>query len=1131
MRENIHTSTNSAAENYKRFRFFNWKKLLQFLLILLLMMALFGVAISGAIQNLASAIEDYFSTSSLVAPSATSESIAPTGTTGNSLQAPYLNFGGSRISTNFDACHILIIDEQGTLWALGENVDGRLGIGNTISQPFPVKVPTPDSVDFWIDAIPGRYHTTALASDGSIWAWGSNVHGQLGLDNDLSHSTPQKMPFPQGVTSWTEISVSWTSAYAKDQNGDLWSWGSNHWGHLGQGTVGATTTQAFPPDRVITPSGVTEWFDIVTRGHKNYAYDQVGNLWTWGENAAGILGIGPPILESQHTPVQVTYPTGIAEWANTVHAVRSAYATDHNGDPWVWGLNNQGQLGLGNTVNQLAPMKTTYPAGVTSWKAMTATHNSFIGIDQKGQLWSWGAGSVGELGLGATGPLPSSNPIHQFIPQEIPNPEGITGWTEIMAGLGFVLAVDNRGELWSWGQNNHGALSKGVLAATPNLQGVNTDNWIPQKLAPSLIPSTINDWASPDDATIPSNGAIDVLGDMVTIRFDREMNTNAPGTIAVIAAGGTRIEAQVAAGTWSSGSHPGQPDMTIPNSVFTAPIAILDSNTIHTAEVSGFRDALFNMEMYPHGFGSSHATPLYPYSDWSFTTGALPQLVEYIMPQGSNIRIEDTTQIQIQFRHPVNIFAGGTVTLVNTTPNSLLPEPPVTLNPASFQWANNNTTLVIAIPTIPQAFDLESATRYDIAVSNFQTMEGGLIDTDDPRNSGWFITEPGEGDLVIRKTLQMPEGTNTPDTTFVFDVIPFGVITARDDEADTRSIDTSRVGELPTLNAAEIPFSAVQAGTTSSGIKTVLGTTTNLLARVDWKASGQFVWRLKERSDTYNGDPASDTMYFDGKEFELTVIVQALPQPATGYHVASIELRELDGSGEPLSEKLDLSNLAFANTLIRKHSPANPLLNNGLTVSKTVMGDFADSNLYFDFDVIVSAPQLAIDFESAPIVYKAYIVDKDTGTVVTATENSALATGTDTYGAYIEFEPDNMQQVRLKTGEVLVFVDTHVGSKFTVMEYGVRTYTHRATLTLAGQRLPGELSAAEGANLNIAGPHLLGEQTNAADFTAYHRFVLPTRLAVATPKMMSMFIGVAVAMVLVILSLRHRRKIERLPLV
>jgi len=1118
MRENIHTSANSAAKNYKLFRFFSWKKIFQLFMIIVLMMALFGVAISGAIQNLASAIEDYFSPSSLVAPSATSESIAPME---GFFQDHSVTLNGAKIISAPDALQVLALDDSGELWTWGEGLHGYLGLGTEVSQAFPTKVPMPNDVSYWKIAACSRYHTMALDQDDTLWVWGLNSSGELGLGDFTSRNTPQKVSFPTGVSAWTEIYAGFSHSLAKDQSGQLWAWGNNTSGQLGLGSAGNKNS----PERIQMPTGVTQWTAINPVAQRNFAFDQAGRLWAWGAGAHGQLGNG--VTTDQNLPQQISLPVGVTAWTTLVHSRYSTFAFDQSGNPWVWGLNNQGQLGLGNTVTQTIPLKISYPSEVVSWKAMTTSRESFYAIDQSGQLWAWGQGTSGQLGLGATGG-PGNNPISQLTPQQVPNPAGVSAWSDIIGGVHFLYAIDVSGQLWACGYNDHGQLAKGIRSPASGSQGVNTDNWVLQRVAPSLIPSTINDWASPDDATIPSNGAIDVLDDMITIRFDREMNTKAPGTITVIDPGGTRIEAQVGAGTWSSSSHPGQPDMTIPNSVFTAPIAILDSNTLHKAEVSGFRDVLFNMEMYPHGFDSNHPAPQYPYSEWSFTTGVLPQLVEYIMPQGSNVIIEDTTQIQIQFRHPVNIFAGGTVTLVNTTPNSLLPEPPVTLNPASFEWANGNTTLVIAIP---QVFDLENATRYDIAVSNFQTMEGGLIDTDDPRNSGWFITEPGEGDLVIRKTLQMPEGTNTPDTTFIFDVVPFGVITARDDEAGTRNIDTSRVGELPVLNAAEIPFSEVQAGTTSSGVKTVLGTTTNLLARVDWKASGQFVWRLKERSDTYNGDPASDTMYFDGKEFELTVIVQALPQPAVGYHVASIELRELDGSGEPLSEKLDLSNLAFTNTLIRKHNPTDPLLNNGLTVSKTVMGDFADSNLYFDFDVIVSAPQLAVDFESAPIVYKAYIVDKDTGTVVTDTENSALVTGTDSYGAYIEFEPDSMQQVRLKTGEVLVFVDTHVGSKFTVMEYGVRTYTHRATLTLAGQLLPGELSAAEGANLNIAGPHLLGEQSNAADFTTYHRFVLPTRLAVEAPRMMGMLTAVIVVMILAILSLRHRRKIERLPLV
>jgi len=1124
MRRNIHASAASARPKYKRWHFFNWKKLLQFLMIIFLMMALFGVAISGAIQNLASALEEFLSAEPTVAASGFQ---TPATTSGLLQTSRILEYNGVRLRTDSGTYTHYAIDGEGEMWVWGYNNFGQTGLGYTGNILFPTKVTRPAGVNYWLDAVGSAHHALALAHDGSLWVCGSSQYGQLGLGSDTSHSTFQKMPFPSGVTSWREIYATYHTSFARDQAGNLWMWGRNLEGQVGDGTY----VNKFSPVRLAMPSGVTQWVDFSPVYLSCFAVDQLGRLWSWGNGANGAHGSGS--VANRPTPQLIPFPAGVTRWDTLRHTGLSTYGIDQNGNPWVWGRNAYGELGIGSTADQLVPIRTNYPSGVTHWKALDTGVWHFAGIDQNNQLWVWGNGLDGALGLGSNGAPPGQRPEMALSAIKHSNPPGTTGWQGLFVGAGNTYVVDSNGALWVWGYNPYGQLGKGVMTPVTT-SGENTDNWVPWRWAASLVPTTANNWASPNDAVTPENTAIDVTEDFVTIRFDREMSTITLGTIAITCEAGIRIEADVVSGTWSSGSHPGQPLVVIPNSVFTAPIPMLKSNSLHVGEVFGFRDALFGIEMHPHGFDQNHEIPQYPYSSWYFTTGVLPQVVDSITPRGSSVPIQTTTQLQIQFREPVDLEAGGTVTIVNTTPNTLIPNPPYALNPASYQWSDGNRTLVIVIPTY---FDLNPATRYDIAVSGFKNLDGGVIDTNDPRNSGWFITEPGEGDVVISKVLQMPEGTATPNTTFIFDVIPYGVITARDSESgDILTINTSRAGELPALNAAEIEFMESLQGTTLHGVKTVFGTTTNLISNINWTASGQFVWRLKERRDTYEGDSASDTMHFDPKEFELVVIVQSLPAPSTDYHIAAIELRAIDLNTGKVEDatKLGLDELNYTNTFIRQHIPANPKNNVGFKVTQAVLGDFADSELGFKLEVTVDAPKLITDNPSEPygddnILYRAYVLNSS-GTNVTTDENSALVTGTDSHGAYIDFEPGVMQLLTLKPGEELVFTNMHVGSTFNVVAQRVPAYTHRATLTLANVA-QSELTTAENSSLNIGGPHLVGEVANAADFVAYNRFILPTRLAVATPKMLSALIALAVAAILVVLSLRHRRKIERLPLI
>ena len=150
-----------------------------------------------------------------------------------------------------------------------------------------VKVVFPQGVTAWISVAGGQYYTLALGNDGNIYSWGLNDHGELGVGTTVNDSLPEKVIMPAGVTRWTSIAAGGPSAYAIAADGSLYSWGSNGFGQLGNGS----TSDSYSPVKVIMPAGVNA-IAISAPSNSAMAIGSDGNLYTWGRNGDAQLGTG-----------------------------------------------------------------------------------------------------------------------------------------------------------------------------------------------------------------------------------------------------------------------------------------------------------------------------------------------------------------------------------------------------------------------------------------------------------------------------------------------------------------------------------------------------------------------------------------------------------------------------------------------------------------------------------------------------------------------------------------------------------------------------------------------------------------------------------------------------------------------
>src|SRR3989337_2999238 len=133
--------------------------------------------------------------------------------------------------------HTLAIKSDGTLWAWGYNYSGQLGDGTTSNKTTPVQIGTGTN---WSQIAAGGYHTLAIKSDGTLWAWGGNSFGQLG---DGTSSDYKTTPVQIGTgTNWSQIAAGGYHTLAIKSDGTLWAWG-NYYGQLGDATAWKETPQ------------------------------------------------------------------------------------------------------------------------------------------------------------------------------------------------------------------------------------------------------------------------------------------------------------------------------------------------------------------------------------------------------------------------------------------------------------------------------------------------------------------------------------------------------------------------------------------------------------------------------------------------------------------------------------------------------------------------------------------------------------------------------------------------------------------------------------------------------------------------------------------------------------------------
>ncbi len=303
----------------------------------------------------------------------------------------------------------------------------------------------------WRVVSAGTNFSLGIKMDGTLWGWGANGN-LLGLNGVTPN---QNLPIQIGsANDWATVSAGTLHSLAVKTNGTLWSWGNGQFGQLGNGIFNSASW-------TVTQIGTAnDWLTVSAGNRFSLAIKNTGTLWSWGLNNFGQLGLNN--LVNQNLPVQV----GTANnWLKIDAGDQHSLAIDNTGFMYAWGNNIFGQFGNGTNTSSILPI---IVSSSNNWVEVSAGFDHSMALDTNGIIYTFGNNTNGQL---CDGTNIASNTM---IPISYSNAGTVTQYIAISAGNNFSLAIKNDNTLYSGGLNTTGQLGLGNNIAVNTLNQVGT---------------------------------------------------------------------------------------------------------------------------------------------------------------------------------------------------------------------------------------------------------------------------------------------------------------------------------------------------------------------------------------------------------------------------------------------------------------------------------------------------------------------------------------------------------------------------------------------------------------------------------------------------------------------------------
>jgi alpha-tubulin suppressor-like RCC1 family protein len=362
----------------------------------------------------------------------------------------------------------LLVSKNKAVNASGQNEFGQLGTSTAPSPPTHIS-----SLDNQVTEVAaGDYTSFAVKNNGTLWVWGSNQYGARGDGSSGDNiASPVQVPIPNRITTPSRrgkhaVAVGAGVYAAIDTEGQVWTWGVNWNGRLGDGTANPRFTPARVQKSPIPGDYLTGIISIAAGGGTLAALDSDGAVWTWGAGADGALGNGA--TNDSYYPVQVlqagannvnTPLVGITEVACGSSGFCIALA--RYGAVFGWGNNEFSQLGTAAGGSRLVAVGINGVPG--SIDAIAAGSAHAIAHSKDGNVYGWGYNGRGQLGAGFTSvaqlPVVMNN-----------GPHGMNDINDLAAGGNFSVMIRNSDRaVFVVGDNQSGQLG---IPGNPAIQSV-----------------------------------------------------------------------------------------------------------------------------------------------------------------------------------------------------------------------------------------------------------------------------------------------------------------------------------------------------------------------------------------------------------------------------------------------------------------------------------------------------------------------------------------------------------------------------------------------------------------------------------------------------------------------------------